>query len=68
MKCYRNLLELACDFYDGHFFPKAPSEEPAVRLPWSCSSAVDRVVLLTIQLMFGGTQIAIIDTLKWPIS
>lgn len=54
-------------FYDGHFFPKAPGEEPAVSLPWS-SSAVDRVVLLAIQLMFDGTQIAIIDTLKWPIS
>lgn len=67
MKCYRNLLELACDFMMAIPFLK-PSEEPAIRLPLSCSSAVDRVVLLAIQLMFDGTQIAIIDTLKWPIS
>lgn len=55
-------------FYDGHSFPEAPSEEPAVRPALSCSSAVHGVVFLAIQLMFDGTQIAIINTLKWPIS
>lgn len=68
MKCYRNLLDVACDFMMVIPF-LAPSEEPAVRPALSsCSSAVDGIVLLAIQLMFDGTQIGIIDTLKWPIS